>query len=779
MRSCLKRSVAVILAVVCLLGCLPAMSVAALDTGNVINSNYRAQQREMAAAYLLRDVKDNPNLSEADKALIIHDRLVAWVQYGSMAGMEYSMDGALINRVAVCAGYAAAYRYLMNLAGVYCYTVTSHKLNHAWNVVRIDGEYYHVDTTWDDPLNDNLGRVYHMNFLVSTARLKAAKTDCYGASHSGHNADDFFSGADPCTSTKYDNYYWQNSFAEFQLVNDKKYYIDHAQQKIRCADDGTVVHSVYASWRHGTRSYSRLGSDGNSLFYSMPDGVYEYGLSNASATPFYLPSTVNFTAGVMAYEFFMDSGVATIVVKDSRKTATASGYAYYVPNLPSSGLHRQGSTWVYLANVNGQIGVYTEKTGLFNHHGLLCYLQKGAVDYTYTGFATYAGVTYYVENGLVDQSRSAIITHNDVKYTITNGAVDVNATGLYAYGAQKLLFENGKQSEYTGLYKFDGTWYYLEKGRVATEYTGLAKRGSTYYAVIDGKVSFTYTGLSKYGKSWYLVKKGKLNSAYTGLYKWEGNWYYLKEGRYDTGFTGLWKHNGTWYYVQKGRLKFDYTGLYKWNGKWYAVSRSKVKFGYTGLIKYGKTWYLMQKGKLNSRYTGIYEYANTWYYLKKGKVDTAYKGLYKWDGSLWYVKGGKIDTNFNGLVKYGSVHYVIKNGLHDYFYNGVYTNKGVKYVAVNGCITLKRTGLIRAGEDHYLVKNNRLRDYTGLYKWKGTWYYLQKGRVVRERNCIATRNGVRYYVQKGKIDFTYTGYIGGWQNGWYVTLYVKKGVVQD
>lgn len=53
-----------------------------------------------------------------------------------------------VNRKAVCAGYAKATQYLLNLCGIECTYVTSD--THAWNLIKLEGEYYHLDTTWGD-----------------------------------------------------------------------------------------------------------------------------------------------------------------------------------------------------------------------------------------------------------------------------------------------------------------------------------------------------------------------------------------------------------------------------------------------------------------------------------------------------------------------------------------------------------------------------------------------------------------------------------------------------
>ena len=63
--------------------------------------------------------------------------------------------------------------------------------NHAWDIVQIDGEWYHVDTTWDDPTPDRKGYVRYDYFLRSDSFMSR--------DHSGWTA------SRKCTSTKYDN----------------------------------------------------------------------------------------------------------------------------------------------------------------------------------------------------------------------------------------------------------------------------------------------------------------------------------------------------------------------------------------------------------------------------------------------------------------------------------------------------------------------------------------------------------------------------------------------
>lgn len=59
-----------------------------------------------------------------------------------------SIYGALVNKKAVCAGYAKAMQYVLNVCGIECTYVNSD--THAWNLVKLEGDYYHLDAAWGD-----------------------------------------------------------------------------------------------------------------------------------------------------------------------------------------------------------------------------------------------------------------------------------------------------------------------------------------------------------------------------------------------------------------------------------------------------------------------------------------------------------------------------------------------------------------------------------------------------------------------------------------------------
>jgi hypothetical protein len=107
-----------------------------------------------------------PKGSDYDKALYLHDALAEWVDYRE-TGYHQTSYGALVDKKAVCAGYAKAYQLLLQKAGIDAWTVTgtsykpstNTRVGHAWNVMWLDGKCVYADVTWDDQ-GDEIYRYY-------------------------------------------------------------------------------------------------------------------------------------------------------------------------------------------------------------------------------------------------------------------------------------------------------------------------------------------------------------------------------------------------------------------------------------------------------------------------------------------------------------------------------------------------------------------------------------------------------------------------------------------
>lgn len=99
-------------------------------------------------------IESIPEGSDYDKILYVHDYIInnTVYNYETADSGEYDSKhtayGCLVDGSAVCDGYARAFQYIMNRIGIESGICTGSV--HAWNYVKLDGEYYWIDTTWDD-----------------------------------------------------------------------------------------------------------------------------------------------------------------------------------------------------------------------------------------------------------------------------------------------------------------------------------------------------------------------------------------------------------------------------------------------------------------------------------------------------------------------------------------------------------------------------------------------------------------------------------------------------
>lgn len=101
---------------------------------------------------VINDAIDAFSGTDYDKIYAAHEYLRSRSSYNDNGSyMVQTAYGALVNKEAVCEGYAKAYKILLNAMGIECDVVIN--AEHAWNVVQLEGKWYLVDVTNDDTNN--------------------------------------------------------------------------------------------------------------------------------------------------------------------------------------------------------------------------------------------------------------------------------------------------------------------------------------------------------------------------------------------------------------------------------------------------------------------------------------------------------------------------------------------------------------------------------------------------------------------------------------------------
>ena len=134
----------------------------------------------------VNDIIKNQIKNEQDKKEIIkivHDYIISNSKYDSEKSdkniSKYKSSiayGPLIEGYGLCGGYTDSMALFLDHYKIPNFKVISE--NHIWNAVYLNGKWYHLDLTWDDPVVSNGSDVLEYNFfLISNKELKELKTN--------------------------------------------------------------------------------------------------------------------------------------------------------------------------------------------------------------------------------------------------------------------------------------------------------------------------------------------------------------------------------------------------------------------------------------------------------------------------------------------------------------------------------------------------------------------------------------------------------------------------
>ncbi|MFJ7408848.1 MULTISPECIES: transglutaminase domain-containing protein [unclassified Lysinibacillus] len=117
-----------------------------------------------------------PSMTQFQKVKAVNDYIVSNTTYGTKTkASPHSAYALLFEGQAVCQGYALSAYKMLEQAGIetkYIVGYVNGNEAHAWNMVKVDGKWYHLDTTWNDPLPNRIGASSYDYFLVTDAQLK-------------------------------------------------------------------------------------------------------------------------------------------------------------------------------------------------------------------------------------------------------------------------------------------------------------------------------------------------------------------------------------------------------------------------------------------------------------------------------------------------------------------------------------------------------------------------------------------------------------------------------
>lgn len=125
-----------------------------------------------------------PTMTSQEKIKAIHDYIINHTIYDQESSNKIKFNietpkvitshkatGPLINGIGICGGYSDTMAIFLNKLGIKNYKIANE--THVWNLINLDGKWYHLDLTWDDPVLDTKENILINDFfLISTDELQ-------------------------------------------------------------------------------------------------------------------------------------------------------------------------------------------------------------------------------------------------------------------------------------------------------------------------------------------------------------------------------------------------------------------------------------------------------------------------------------------------------------------------------------------------------------------------------------------------------------------------------
>jgi len=146
-----------------------------LEIGFTFNYKYEIEDVEFIKDKVGEIKKSTEKMDDYEKAKYVHDYIIDLVEYDYDSYEEIKNNkeltypecgniyGAFKRKKVVCQGYAETFKYIMDEIGIECMIVGGP--DHAWNLIKLGDNYYHIDATWDDQGagNDTIYKYFCLN----------------------------------------------------------------------------------------------------------------------------------------------------------------------------------------------------------------------------------------------------------------------------------------------------------------------------------------------------------------------------------------------------------------------------------------------------------------------------------------------------------------------------------------------------------------------------------------------------------------------------------------
>ena len=530
---------------------------------------------------------DLSNKTDYQKVKAIYDYICSNVTYDhdnlndKSYSLKYTAYAALINKTAVCQGYASLFYRLALDAGVDTRVISGEAGGpHAWNIVKLNGKYYNLDSTWD------AGRSTYAYFLKNT-----------------NDFDDHVRDNDYQSNEFIEEYpMWDESYTE---IDCNKYGHNYSEPIYKWSVDNMTV----TAQRVCANNYEHVEEETVTAQKIVKDptctenGIITY-IANFKNNAFKPQTKIVDDKKATGHKVVVDQGKKATCTEDGltegkhcsvckevikkQEVIPATGHKVVVDQAKEATCTNIGLTEGIHCSICNKI---IKKQGIIPALGhdfkdgvcTRCHNQlKG--QWKQSGNKWW----YQYEDGTYPKNEFITIDNKLYRFDqygyMQTGWFRVNNEDYYATSSGAI------KAQWVGS---GNNWYYVDAdGKMVTGFQTIA--GAKYYFASSGLMQTGWFKIN--GADYYATSSGAITAQWVG----SGNtWYYVDaDGKMVTGFQTI--AGAKYYFANSGLMQ---TGWFKINGEYYYAASSGVISAQW--VKSGNNWYYVDaNGKM---VTGVYK----------------------------------------------------------------------------------------------------------------------------------------------------------------------------
>ena len=351
--------------------------------------------------------KQNTNGSEYEMALYLHDWLLDQLEYDNSLKWS-SAESALTRGLGTCQAYESAYAKLLSAAGIENAETRDTYDGHTWNAVKLDGEWYQVDCTWDDTSDNFYADLdqRHLYFCLTDELMANA--------HPGHGKIYTSDNYATRSNSLMNNYYVRNGKADEWAGK----YVERIQKHLDAREESFSIDADNQSFPP-----SISGIQNGIIVYAMNQREWKADDAKAKLTAASNVTTTSSNKWTAKYDFKTEyqsePSNPKQIVPDGEYAIANAGSATAVLDISGCSSENGANAQLWKRNGSGaQRFRLTYDSGL-GAYEIVCCGTGLALDVKSADFSSGANVQQYSRNGTAAQ-RWLIEAREDGTYTIAS-----------------------------------------------------------------------------------------------------------------------------------------------------------------------------------------------------------------------------------------------------------------------------------------------------------------------------------------------------------------------